>query len=120
MKCVGNSCMTKVGMDLVQEGIFDDGVTFRGVRHRNSALLTEGVEENSVHFRVPIDGPVDFFDKVRILLVTTFEHVVPVGICREEVRNCVCGEALGLCKPHLIIITVLANPLLMQIVLIGC
>jgi len=70
--------------------------------------------------RVPIDGPVDFFDKFRILLVTTFEHVVPVGICREELGNFVGGEALGLCKFHKIIVTVLTNPLIIQIVLIGC
>ena len=73
-----------------------------------------------MHLKVPIDGPVDLFDKLRILLVTTFEHVVPVGICREEVRYFVGGEALGLCKFHEIIVTVLANPLPVQIVLIGC
>jgi len=55
-----------------------------------------------------------------ILLVTTFEHVVLVGIYREEMGNFVAGEALGLFKLHEIILTVLANPLLMQIVLIGC
>jgi len=46
-------------------------------------MLIEGVVENSVHLEVPIDSPVDFFDKIRILLVTIFKHVVPIGICRE-------------------------------------
>jgi len=73
-----------------------------------------------VHLRVPIDRPVDFLGKIRILLVTTFEHVVQVAICREELGNFVGGEALGLCKFYKIIVTVLANPLPMQIVLIGC
>jgi len=73
-----------------------------------------------VHLEVPINGLVDFFDKFRILLVTTFEHVVPVGICRKELGNFVGEEALGLCQLHEIIVTVLANPLPMQIVLIGC
>jgi len=73
-----------------------------------------------VHLGVPIDGPVDFVDKIRILLVTIFKHVVPVGICREKLGNFVGGEALGMCKLHEIIVTVLANPLPMQIVLIGC
>jgi len=73
-----------------------------------------------VHLGVPIDGPVDFFGKIRILLVTIFEHVVPVGICSEELGNFVGGEALGLCKFHEIVVPVLANPLPMQVVLIGC
>jgi len=64
-----------------------------------------------VHLGIPIDGPVDFFDKIWILLVTIFEHVVPVGICREELGNFVGGEALGLCKFHKIVVAVLANPL---------
>ena len=83
-------------------------------------LLIEGVVENSVHLGVPIDRPVDFFDKIRILLVTTFEHVVPVGICRGEPGTFVGGEASGLCNFHEIIVTVLANTLPMQVVLIGC
>jgi len=53
-----------------------------------------------VHLKVPIDAPVDFFDKFRILLITTSEHVVPVGICREELGNIVGGETLELCKFH--------------------
>jgi len=73
-----------------------------------------------VHLGVPIDRPVDFFDKIRIFLVTTFEHMVPIGICREELGNFVGGEALGLCKFHEIIVAVLANPLPMQVVLIDC
>ena len=73
-----------------------------------------------MHLGVPIDGPVDFFDKFRILLVTTLEHVVPVGICREELGNFVGGKALGLCQLHKIIVTVLANQLPMQLILIGC
>jgi len=73
-----------------------------------------------VHLRVPIDRPVDLLDKIWILLETTFEHVVPVGICMKELGNFVGREALGLCKFHEIIVTVLANPLLMQIVLTGC
>jgi len=88
-------------------------------RHTNLDLLIEGVVENSVYLRVPINRPVDIFDKFSILLVTTFEHVVPVGICKEELGNFISGEALGLCKLHEIVVTVLANPLLMQIVLIG-
>ena len=72
-----------------------------------------------MHLRVPIDRPVDFFYKVRIFLVTTFEHVVPIGICREELCNFVCGKALVLCKFHEIVVTVLANLLPMQVVLIG-
>jgi len=83
-------------------------------------LLIEGVVENSVHLGVAIDRPVDFFDKIRILLVTIFKHVVPIGICREELGNFVGGETLGLCKLHEIIVTVLGNPMPMQIVLIGC
>jgi len=73
-----------------------------------------------VHLEVPIDVAVDFFDKIRILLVTTFGHVVPVGMCREELGNLVGGEALGLCKLHETIVTVLANPLPLQVVLVGC
>jgi len=73
-----------------------------------------------MHLRVPIDRPLDFLDKIRIFLVTSFEHVVPIGICREELGNLVIGEALGLCKFHKIIVAVLANPLPMQVVLIGC
>jgi len=73
-----------------------------------------------VHLGVPIDRPVDFFDKIRIFLVTTFEHVFPVGICMEELENFVGREALGLCKSHEIILAVLANPLPMQVVLIDC
>ena len=65
-----------------------------------SNLLIEGVVENSVHLGVPIDGPVDFFDKIRIILVTIFEHVVPIGICRENLRNFVGGESLGLYNLH--------------------
>jgi len=83
-------------------------------------MLIEGIVEYSVHLRVPINRPVDFFDKFRILLLTTFEHVVLVGICREELANFVGGEVLGLCKLHEIIVTVFANPLPMQIVLISC
>jgi len=64
-----------------------------------------------VHYRVPIDGPVNFFDQIRILLITTFKHMVPIGICREALGNFVCGEALGLCKFHKIVVTVLTNPL---------
>jgi len=52
-------------------------------------------------------------------LVTIFEHVVPIGICREELGNFSGGEALRLCKFHEIVVTVLANPLSMQIVLVG-
>ena len=60
---------------------------------------------------VPIDGTVDFVDKFGILLITTFEHVVTIGICGEELGNFVCGEALALCKFHEILVGVLANPL---------
>jgi len=120
MECLGKTCITKRGVDLFWEGIFDDGVAVRGVRYTNSNLFMEGVVENSVHLGVPIDMPLDIFDKIRILLVTIFEYVVPIGICREELGNFVGGETLGLCKPHEIIVTVLANSLPMQIVLIGC
>jgi len=41
-------------------------------------------------------------------LVTILEHVVPIGICREELGNFIDGEALGLCKFHEIIVAVLA------------
>jgi len=73
-----------------------------------------------MHLGVPIDRFVDLLGKIRILLVTTFEHVVPIDICREEVGNFVGGEALGLCKFQEIIVTVLASQLPMQVVLIGC
>ena len=119
MECFGKTCMTKGGVDLIQEGIFGDGVAVRGVRHTNSDLLIKGVVENSVYLAVPINGPVHFFDKFGILLVTTFEHVDPVGICRQELGNLVGGEALGLCEFLELIVAVLANPLPLQIVLIG-
>jgi len=64
--------------------------------------------------------PVDFSDRVRILLVTTFEHVVPVGISRKELGNFIGGETLGLCKFYEIIVTVLTNLLPMLILLIAC
>jgi len=73
-----------------------------------------------VHLVVPINGFVDFLGKIRILLGSNFEHEVPIGICREELGNFFGGEALGLCKFHEIIVTVLANPLPMQVVLISC
>jgi len=120
MEYLGKTCMTKGGVDLILEGILDDGVAVRGVRHTNSDLFIEGVLQNSVHLGVPIDRPVDVFDKHRIFLITTFEHVVPIGICREELGNFVCREALGLCKFHKIVVAVFANPLPMQVVLIGC
>jgi len=107
-------------VDLVYEGILNYGVAVRSVGHTNLDLLIEGVVENSIHLKVPIDRPVDLFDKFRILLVTTFEHMVPNGICREEVGNFVCGEALGLCELHESVVAVLANPLPMEIVRIGC
>jgi len=69
---------------------------------------------------VPIDRPVDLRVKIRILPITTLNHVVPIGICREELGNFVYGEALRLCKFHEIVVAVLGNPLQMQVVLIGC
>ena len=73
-----------------------------------------------MYLRVLIDRPTDLFDKIRIFLVTTFEHVVSIGICRKELGNFVCGDALQLYKFHEIVIAVLANPLPMQVILIGC
>jgi len=73
--------------------ILDCRVAVRSIRHTKSDLLIEYVIENSVYLRVPIDRPVHFLGKIMILLVTTFEYVVPNGICREELGNFVGGEA---------------------------
>jgi len=43
MECRGKTYMTQGGVDLVNEGIFDDGVVFRGVGDTNSDLLIAGV-----------------------------------------------------------------------------
>jgi len=64
----------------------------RGVRHTNSDLLMKGVVKNSVHLRVPIDRLVNFINKIRILLVTTFEHMVPIGICRKKLGVFIYGD----------------------------
>ena len=83
-----------------------DGVAVRSVRHTNSGLLIKSVLENSVHLGVPIDRPVDFIDKISILLITTLEDMVLINIYKEELRHLVHGEALRLCKIHKIIIII--------------
>jgi len=83
-------------------------------------LLIEYVVDNSMHLEVSIDRPVDIFNKIRFLLVTTFEHIFPIGICWEELEDFICREALGLCKLNKIIVAILANLLPMQVVLFGC
>jgi len=53
----------------------------------------EDLVENSVYLGVPIDRPVDFFDKIRIFFVSTFEHVVTICIFREELEISFVGRS---------------------------
>jgi len=62
-----------------------------------------------MYLGVPIDRPVDPFDKKRILLVTTFENVVPIGIRRKELGDLVSRKALELSGAWCILATLLSG-----------
>jgi len=48
-----------------------------------------------VHLRLPIDWPVDLLGKIRIILVTTFEHLVPLGYMQGGASEFRCWGGLG-------------------------